>query len=1037
MARGSGPFLFPKNNPLPRASGTTKHKNAMKNKLATIGFVVLATLGLRAQHTALQFDGVDDFAFVTVNNPPATVNAENFTFEAIFKTMPNGHDMVILAAPQAKGDLLFGIAKNGNAFTSYRGSVYFDEGPYLADGECHHMAITYSGRDIKFYVDGQFTYQLALNAPISFTNQTNMYLGMNYPDQSTAFEGVLDEVRLWPEARTDIDIATWAFLSPTSTQLPRYLLLPFLEGFGNATIDPLALGLNYAHWNAEISMPIWTESCIFENNLFERIGVNPPPPCLPVNPNNYICNGEFEQFDPILLTSTTPHPSNAFIPDALGNTDITNWYHVNSSPDMYVRNGIGNIPSLYWNGSPNTWDWPTNTSNNAMIGMYNGNGVQTFLDNEAIKTNLTAPLSQGVSYEFSAWVYNKNLLGDNSYNNLKVTLYSSSTGSALSTLPSQVIPLNSTVSTNNGWHFVSFIFTVPFGPWGNSLDELMINYDMSSSAVRTLCYTYLDDLSLVEYQFPSDNCPNCFQAHIGSGVDNDSFHRRLAVDASNNIYITGKVSNDSPTGLNFGFATGAPNLHSLAGNTVSSYIAKYSSTGTLLWSKHYPEAEINDIEVLPNGNLFVTGTTTLASGAAPNVTFVNPFTPISILAPWGSNVIITPQIGPQLLFGQVNTANGAAVLQAHGGSGYEIGVDATVAGNKVYIACATGPQGYTFYDPNSPVTFTPISHSGLVGFTNTPRTVNIVLEYDWSTNARDAFDNYNPGELQMLATNGTDLFVLTQDELHKLTTTNLQLSGTGTALNINNGQGQFARDLVVTPSNEVYVSFSQEQLRKYNGANMQLLQSASVKYYALGGNNTDLFGLALSPNKLFISKLDVSPNATLGQVIWTKEITANNAFFPDFHSAGDLTASDIIPLGSSSKVAYVANFENTATPWQINFGTKSLAAAVNLAHGNTFVGTIEDLGNSGQFKTQEPLSISAVKNGITLRPNPARDWVQVECESDIKEYHVFNSIGELIRSEKIELIKSIVLDVSQFSKGVYFIEVEAGNGTFVEKLIVE
>jgi len=628
-------------------------------KMKLLIVLLLAYSGMKAQNTALQFDGVDDFAFVTINQPNTTIDAESYTFEAIFKATATGQNMVLLSVPQASGDLLFGLDANGTPYLQHRDDMYLVEEPQnLNHEECHHMAITVFDVKVKFYVDGNYVGHVPLNGVPPFTNQTNWYLGMDFKKQSSFFNGTVDEIRIWSEAISDAEISTWAFITPFGVGATnRYILLPFYEGIGNHSIDPLAGALNYAFWNGEGSGPHWTEPCIIEQNLSFKVGPNPPPVCVPININNLICNGDFEQFDPILLTPTgiAASPSDAFQPDPNGLTDVSNWFHINSSPDMYVRNGIGNIPSLIWNGSPNTWNFPT-TGNNAMIGLFNGNGIGTFGENEGLMTKLTTPLIQGNYYEFSAYVYNKNLLGDLTFNNLKVTPRSSSLGINLTTLPSQPTPLHNTVSGNNGWHYISFTFMVPFGPWGNTLDELIINADLFSSGTRTLCYTYYDDLSLEPVVCPSNFpqsislTPNTGTLPAGTYIDYNGNNynvpvaeafsvlnhhhglRLVETDFNGNSYVAAYVnfaqnanwvSQFNPT---LTYSSPTPITRQLDGWS-GILLSKYNDCGELQWQHiiyNRSHTALAGLAVSPNGDVYVLGLAESNGSAGQILTTTSP-----------------------------------------------------------------------------------------------------------------------------------------------------------------------------------------------------------------------------------------------------------------------------------------------------------------------------------------------------------------------------------------------------------------------------
>lgn len=85
------------------------------------------------------------------------------------------------------------------------------------------------------------------------------------------------------------------------------------------------------------------------------------------------------------------------------------------------------------------------------------------------------------------------------------------------------------------------------------------------------------------------------------------------------------------------------------------------------------------------------------------------------------------------------------------------------------------------------------------------------------------------------------------------------------------------------------------------------------------------------------------------------------------------------------------------------------------------------------------LSIEELKSNIqiTIYPNPSSDKIFFEWESSndllIK---IYNAIGQHIFTTKLSK-KNNDINVSNFSNGLYFINVTDGNNTFVEKIIVE
>ena len=69
-----------------------------------------------------------------------------------------------------------------------------------------------------------------------------------------------------------------------------------------------------------------------------------------------------------------------------------------------------------------------------------------------------------------------------------------------------------------------------------------------------------------------------------------------------------------------------------------------------------------------------------------------------------------------------------------------------------------------------------------------------------------------------------------------------------------------------------------------------------------------------------------------------------------------------------------------------------------------------------------------------LYPNPASNIINIEFKnsSEIKKIFIYNSLGQLIIEEN-----QTKIDVSKYSKGLYFIEITSSNGKAIKKFIIE
>jgi hypothetical protein len=67
--------------------------------------------------------------------------------------------------------------------------------------------------------------------------------------------------------------------------------------------------------------------------------------------------------------------------------------------------------------------------------------------------------------------------------------------------------------------------------------------------------------------------------------------------------------------------------------------------------------------------------------------------------------------------------------------------------------------------------------------------------------------------------------------------------------------------------------------------------------------------------------------------------------------------------------------------------------------------------------------------GIKLYPNPATDLVNINISSDLlpDSFIVYNSIGQIMFSKKVENSSDLTINTSAFSQGVYFIQITKEN----------
>jgi hypothetical protein len=575
---------------------------------------------------------------------------------------------------------------------------------------------------------------------------------------------------------------------------------------------------------------------------------------------------------------------------------------------------------------------------------------------------------------------------------------------------------------------------------------------VENTSVNT-AYVFLDDLSLHAIQ------PTTFPQYINTGENTDSFHRRIKVDANDNVYVSGQISNNSP-GLEFGLNPVLSNT-SLANNRYGSFLAKYSSSGNLLWSRYINNILINDFEIMPNGNLFIAGETErLEPGTLPTtpINWVQTVTSQTFTCPSGNSITIDHTNTRNLFVLRVDAGNGHNIgdIDAYGGMGDEIAVEVEIIGNTAFIAANVNPHVFSV-GSSSTGPGCNFTNSGQLAWKPlfVPKFSSVILTYDLSTLTRDWFDNYTPtSNFKVLQKHNTELVILTGGGLQKLSTSNVS-NNASALVNV------AASAMHVTAQGHIYlvrnfVNNMYNILEKRLVSNMAVVNATKTYQYTTNqyqwlpnylpisvcsrGNDVYVLGQywdftnGNSIEQYYFDKLDLSSTATFGDFIWQLMTNSSNVYYAGY-SAGVHPITQGAPLNNSNELAVIGNFHTQATTWQFNLPPKVLAGNNGIHQGNAFVAKIVDNGSSGQYNKQA--SGTASQADIEIFPNPANHYVQVRSNIGIQQIQLFALNGQRVLAVSAESQTEISIPLTNLPVGMYIIKVSTSNGSTAQKLSIE
>lgn len=187
---------------------------------------------LRNGNQALLLDGVNDRVSLGLPLTPSGSRlplGAAFTLEARVNTTGQWtHSILDLGGNGPSTNPQWGL-NGGKVWIHSRGTYWLVGNRNVNDGLWHHVAVSYDGQTIRFYVDG------TLDASFAATLTPHMGFGASVGgnvDGNWLFPGSLDEVRIWKITRSDEDILSDANreLAGLETGLTNYWR--FNEGTG-------------------------------------------------------------------------------------------------------------------------------------------------------------------------------------------------------------------------------------------------------------------------------------------------------------------------------------------------------------------------------------------------------------------------------------------------------------------------------------------------------------------------------------------------------------------------------------------------------------------------------------------------------------------------------------------------------------------------------------------------------------------------------------------------------------------------------------
>lgn len=171
-----------------------------------VSFAVEADLDVQVAGKHLNLDGSNDYVHLGTSGSIFTGTGD-FTYEAWINPGAKGSrgEIFSVGTASAGAAVYMFVDENGRLEFDVHGEGGPEATSVLTDGDWHHVAATFdaSSKTLSLYVDGSLEATQVMTSNINIASG-NAYIGST--DNSLTYQGQIDELRIWSEARTAEDI---------------------------------------------------------------------------------------------------------------------------------------------------------------------------------------------------------------------------------------------------------------------------------------------------------------------------------------------------------------------------------------------------------------------------------------------------------------------------------------------------------------------------------------------------------------------------------------------------------------------------------------------------------------------------------------------------------------------------------------------------------------------------------------------------------------------------------------------------------------
>ena len=288
---------------------------------------------------SLSFDGVDDYISIT-HSDLLNIDEDEITIEMWVNFQSSSPNDWFLGKQGSITGRILGLYLTSNL--TFNGLLSINNQEYEVNlsnshpielARWYHIALTYNGLEMIFFIDGVPVGSYAVSGELSPSGNYNLYIGSNW-NQGENAEMYIDEVRIWNVAHTQSEIQSKMYKSLDSSQeISLVGYWRFDEGLSNIVYDASGNGNSGTIYGAT-----WSMDVPFYEDYFSPVS----PTGLPYNiviESAFINNNDLLPGDQIGAFDDTLCVGAITVYDSVENVNLVAWQ---GDPD---HNLPGFIPS--------------------------------------------------------------------------------------------------------------------------------------------------------------------------------------------------------------------------------------------------------------------------------------------------------------------------------------------------------------------------------------------------------------------------------------------------------------------------------------------------------------------------------------------------------------------------------------------------------------------------------------------------------------------------------------------------------------------